>query len=55
MAIKSTTKQTNPTGPRKNQQRRLDLPTQAQPSPEGVVKYHGDKLSEAFRHEEPPA
>jgi len=46
MVTKSKTKQPSTPAPRKTEQH-LDLPTQAQPGP-AVVKYHGDKLSEAF-------
>jgi hypothetical protein len=49
MATKSKTKQTGTTAPPKAEQH-LDLPTQARLGP-AVVKYHGDKLSEAFRHQ----
>ncbi len=48
MVTKSKTKQPSTSEQRKSEQR-LDLPTQARLGP-AVVKYHGDKLSEAFRH-----
>jgi hypothetical protein len=47
MATRTKIKQTTPTAVPKTEHR-LNLPTQARPGP-AVVKFHGDKLSEAFR------